>query len=112
MVPYWREAGVTHAGQWEETGDSRDNIQFANIYGSPRADYVYVKKAGSGVELKVWENQGSGGKFQKGEHPTSRLRASDCTVRANTKAQVMEHAGATFGTAASTTTSGSARRVS
>ena len=73
MKPYWREAGVTHPGQPEDTGVSRENIQFARIYGSGRGDYIYIKRGdcssgGScGVELRVWENNGSGGMHQKGD---------------------------------------------
>lgn len=38
MVPHWREAGVTHGGMGENTGETRENIQFARIFGSGRSD--------------------------------------------------------------------------
>jgi hypothetical protein len=74
MIPYWRDAGWTYGGMGEEIGDSRENIQFARIYGSGRSDYVYIKRGkcgGSsdacGIEIKAWENTGNGGRMQRGD---------------------------------------------
>ncbi|KAM7185430.1 hypothetical protein V8F20_011802 [Naviculisporaceae sp. PSN 640] len=70
MVPFWDEAGVTHGGMG--VAGARSQIRFARIYGSGRADYVYIKcltlnNTRCDYEVDVWRNTGSGGAHQKGD---------------------------------------------
>lgn len=112
MVPYWREAGVTHTGMAQDTGESRENIQFAHIFGSARSDYVLINKSGGSVELNAFENMGSGGGFQKGADFLTFGRFLYRDWHANNTWQVTECDGATSEAAVPTTTSGSARAAS
>ncbi|KAB5542692.1 hypothetical protein GE09DRAFT_1136165 [Coniochaeta sp. 2T2.1] len=65
IVPEWRSAGITHAGQGDKgiTG----NIKFGRIYGSTRLDYIYLKESGDHYEVRVWENTGGGGRKRKAD---------------------------------------------
>ncbi|KAF9880547.1 putative carbohydrate esterase family 3 protein [Colletotrichum karsti] len=79
MIPHWVEAAAGHGGGFDVKDDgSRDLIQFGRLYGSGRADYAFIDKSGCRKylntqmifctwDINVWENQGSGGKFQKGD---------------------------------------------
>ncbi|KAM0549173.1 hypothetical protein ACHAPJ_009482 [Fusarium lateritium] len=59
IVPEWRFAGLTHAGQ-SATG-VQDSIKFGRIYGSNRLDYIFLKEQKEYFDVVVWENQGAGG---------------------------------------------------
>lgn len=65
IVPDWRSAGITHAGQ----GDTgiRGNIKFGRIYGSGRLDYIYLHKDDTGYDVRVWQNTGGGGTRRKAD---------------------------------------------
>ena len=64
IVPNWVGAGVTHVGVGDV--DAGERIRFARVFGSGRADYVYMKKNGSNTDFYVWENQGAGGTLLRG----------------------------------------------
>ncbi|KAI1129345.1 carbohydrate esterase family 3 protein [Nemania abortiva] len=69
LVPYWRDAGVTHLGMGENVG-GQQNIIFGRIYsGRPSYLYLHNKDAASFYEASIdaWENLGSGGTHQKGD---------------------------------------------
>ncbi|KAG7409901.1 Multidomain esterase [Fusarium oxysporum f. sp. rapae] len=59
IVPKWRSAGQTHAGQ-AVTG-IQDSIKFGRIYGSNRLDYIFLKEEKDHFDVVVWQNQGAGG---------------------------------------------------
>ncbi|KAF4968093.1 hypothetical protein FSARC_4454 [Fusarium sarcochroum] len=59
IVPEWRSAGLTHAGQ-SATG-VQDSIKFGRIYGSNRLDYILLKEQKEHYDVVVWQNQGAGG---------------------------------------------------
>ncbi|EXK87540.1 hypothetical protein FOQG_08887 [Fusarium oxysporum f. sp. raphani 54005] len=59
IVPNWRSAGLTHAGQ-SSTG-VQDSIKFGRIYGSNRLDYILLKEQKDTYDVLVWENKGEGG---------------------------------------------------
>ncbi|KAK4455138.1 hypothetical protein QBC34DRAFT_445431 [Podospora aff. communis PSN243] len=74
LKPNWVSAGVTHAGMGE--AGARSQIRFGRLYGTNRADYVYIKcmpPSGTPIpdrcdyQVRVWKNLGSGGKHQKGD---------------------------------------------
>ncbi|KFY47243.1 hypothetical protein V494_00086 [Pseudogymnoascus sp. VKM F-4513 (FW-928)] len=64
LIPNWDSVGVTHGGMGEE--GARSQIRFARVYGSGRADYVYIKcltveDGRCNYEVRAWENTGKGG---------------------------------------------------
>ncbi|KAF5001515.1 hypothetical protein FGRMN_986 [Fusarium graminum] len=59
LVPNWRSAGLTHAGQ-SSTG-IQNKIKFGRIYGSNRLDYILLKEQKDTYDVVVWENKGEGG---------------------------------------------------
>lgn len=59
IVPEWVSSGLTHQGVAESS--VRDNIKFGKIYGSNRLDYIYIKNEENWYDVKVYENEGSGG---------------------------------------------------
>ncbi|KAL1835601.1 hypothetical protein VTJ49DRAFT_6345 [Mycothermus thermophilus] len=70
MIPYWESRGVTHAGMGE--AGARSQIRFGRVYGTGRADYIYIKcitlvDGRCDYEVRAWKNVGSGGKHQKGD---------------------------------------------
>ncbi|TGJ79062.1 hypothetical protein E0Z10_g9703 [Xylaria hypoxylon] len=65
IVPEWRSAGRTHAGQ-ADTG-IQSNIKFGRIYGSGRLDYIYLKEVDDWYDVHVFENKGTGGTKRKGD---------------------------------------------
>ncbi|KAI8951129.1 hypothetical protein F4801DRAFT_546511 [Xylaria longipes] len=69
LVPYWRDAGITHAGMHEDVG-GQQNIIFGRIY-SGRPSYLYLHNELAGrtwlTNTTAWENLGSGGTTQKGD---------------------------------------------
>ncbi len=94
MVPRWLAAGVTHAGGFNVyDGESRNNIQFGRVFGSGRRDYAHIERincrdsdAGHGcdVNVVVFQNLGSGGRFQKGEiRPNRSMAIFACENRFN-----------------------------
>ncbi|KFX87900.1 hypothetical protein V490_07963 [Pseudogymnoascus sp. VKM F-3557] len=76
MIPKWLPAGVTHVGMGVDIGDKREHVTFGRIFGdNGRQDYVHwdidnCDILAGGPCLAWWiayENQGSGGKYQKGD---------------------------------------------
>ncbi|KAI1273788.1 hypothetical protein F5Y07DRAFT_402064 [Xylaria sp. FL0933] len=70
LVPYWRDAGVTHEGMHEDV-KGQENIIFGRVY-SRRPSYLYRHTFYSPygayfLTATVWENLGSGGTTQKGD---------------------------------------------
>ncbi|KAI0967672.1 carbohydrate esterase family 3 protein [Xylaria arbuscula] len=70
LVPYWRDAGVTHGGMHEDV-KGQQNIIFGRIY-SRRPSYLYRQDdydpaTTFSISTKAWENLGSGGTTQKGD---------------------------------------------
>ncbi|XEU97574.1 hypothetical protein FSHL1_002860 [Fusarium sambucinum] len=59
IVPNWRSAGITHAGQ--SSSGNQDKIKFGRIYGSNRLDYILLKEQKDTYDVLVWENKGQGG---------------------------------------------------
>ncbi|KAF5982347.1 acetylxylan esterase [Fusarium bulbicola] len=59
IVPQWRSAGQTHAGQ--AVSGIQDSIKFGRIYGSNRLDYIFLKEEKDHFDVVVWQNQGAGG---------------------------------------------------
>ncbi|KAK4450304.1 integrin alpha N-terminal [Podospora aff. communis PSN243] len=59
ILPQWRLAGTTHVGMG--VPGIRDRIKFGRIYGSGRLDYIYIEEKSTYFDVKIWENQGSGG---------------------------------------------------
>ncbi|CVL03596.1 related to acetylxylan esterase [Fusarium proliferatum] len=59
IVPKWRSAGQTHAG--EAVSGIQDSIKFGRIYGSNRLDYIFLKEEKDHFDVVVWQNQGAGG---------------------------------------------------
>ncbi|KAF5710337.1 acetylxylan esterase [Fusarium mundagurra] len=59
IVPKWRSAGQTHAGQAES--GIQDSIKFGRIYGSNCLDYIFLKEEKDHFDVVVWQNQGAGG---------------------------------------------------
>lgn len=77
MKPYWRAAGITHAGRPYSIGENREFIKWGRIF-SGRPSYVNWQREGNlcnggvtcRVTYQVWENKGEGGTSQKGmTHP-------------------------------------------
>lgn len=61
IVPDWRSVGVTHAGPGDTSATNiQDNIKFARIYGSGRAESDWY-------DMHVWENTGGGGTKRKAD---------------------------------------------
>ncbi|GKU06546.1 carbohydrate esterase family 3 protein [Fusarium langsethiae] len=74
MKPYWRAAGITHAGRPYSIGENREFIKWGRIF-SGRPSYVNWERESKscnggvtcGVTYQVWENKGEGGTSQKGD---------------------------------------------
>ncbi|KAF4983609.1 hypothetical protein FZEAL_1018 [Fusarium zealandicum] len=74
MKPFWREAGITHAGRGYNIGENREFIKWGRIF-SGRPSYVDWQREGGGcnggvvcrLTYQVWENKGEGGTSQKGD---------------------------------------------
>jgi hypothetical protein len=74
MKPYWREAGITHAGRGYNIGEDREFIKWGRVL-SGRPSYINWSREGKlcngnvicRIEYQLWENKGEGGTSQKGE---------------------------------------------
>ncbi|RYP05273.1 hypothetical protein DL764_003934 [Monosporascus ibericus] len=76
MIPKWLPAGDTHFGMGVDIGDKREHVTFGRIFGdNGRHDYVHWDIDNCNIlsngPCEAWwlayENQGSGGKYQKGD---------------------------------------------
>ncbi|KAM0263654.1 hypothetical protein ACHAPA_008628 [Fusarium lateritium] len=74
MKPYWREAGITHAGRGYNIGEDREFIKWGRTL-SGRPSYINWSREGKlcngnvicRIEYQIWENKGEGGTSQKGD---------------------------------------------